>query len=190
MALLQIRPQIQIPWTILVQQGGSTIGFLIQNRTLSLTHVRFTPKREIFLHFCPHFAISAKDMMLNDFKVTLNGSIIGPHISRLRIINGFDPWLHFPYLGFKPLFPPGCRFQPVVHRGFSTSPVPYFHPVFWLVFPIMCPMYLRYILAHFRGQNQLWRITMRFYKSLVTMKSYDRHHSMNITLSTLGHQDW
>ena len=92
-------------------------------RTLSLTHVRFTPKREIFLHFCPHFAISAKDMMLNDFKVTLNGSIIGPHISRLHIINGFDPCLHFPYLGFKPLFPPGCRFQPVVRGGLQENEV-------------------------------------------------------------------
>ena len=56
-------------------------------RTLSLTYVRFSPKREIFLHFCPHFAISAKDMMLNDFKVTLNGSIIGPHISISKYIS-------------------------------------------------------------------------------------------------------
>ena len=83
-------------------------------RTLSITCVRFTPKRENFLHFCPNFAITAKNMMTIDFKVIINGQIISPHISRLHIINGFDPWLHFAYLDFMPLLPPGCWFQPVV----------------------------------------------------------------------------
>jgi len=92
-------------------------------RTLSLTCVRFTPKRENFLNFCPNFAITAKNMMPNDFKVILNGQIISSHIPRRHIINGFDLWLHFAYLAFMPLFPPGCWFQPVVRLSFTFSAV-------------------------------------------------------------------
>ena len=43
------------------------------SRTPSVTYLRFTQKMEIFLQPCPNFAIKAKYMMSNDFKVTSNG---------------------------------------------------------------------------------------------------------------------
>ena len=119
LVLCKLDPRFEFLGQFWIPQSVSQSTFPMKKLLFYLSSI--SNQKWNFPCFCSKLALIATYIMSYDFKMNFNCMIEGPQTSELHIRPKSDPHFTTPFLAFKTLLPPGCRYKPTVHRPFPRQ---------------------------------------------------------------------